>query len=111
MPGHSPGADREVERAKGLGIPVFHDIDALITWCCPGLATMTIYEIWWFSQAKPEYRCAGPSPYGQHHGLKTCAEWHGEHVCYLEAASLQDAMKAATERHPDWQPLPEPECS
>ena len=31
IPGESAGADREVARAKELGIPVFHDLDGL---CC-----------------------------------------------------------------------------
>lgn len=29
MPGHSPGADREVELARELGIPVVYSVDAL----------------------------------------------------------------------------------
>ncbi len=29
IPGHSPGADREVARAIERGIPVFHDVEAL----------------------------------------------------------------------------------
>lgn len=32
VPGHSPGADREVARAAELGIPVFHDFDSLVAW-------------------------------------------------------------------------------
>jgi len=31
IPGESAGADREVARAKELGIPVFHDLNSL---CC-----------------------------------------------------------------------------
>ena len=30
LPGHSPGADREVEEARANGIPVFFSLDALI---------------------------------------------------------------------------------
>jgi hypothetical protein len=29
LPGESPGADREVERAKSLGIPVYYDLAKL----------------------------------------------------------------------------------
>lgn len=32
FPGHSPGADREIEYAKRLGIPVFHDVESVIEW-------------------------------------------------------------------------------
>jgi nucleoside 2-deoxyribosyltransferase len=28
LPGHSPGADREVERARALGLPVFYGVEA-----------------------------------------------------------------------------------
>jgi len=30
LPGHSPGADREVEFAKQMGIPVFFDMEPLV---------------------------------------------------------------------------------
>lgn len=29
LPGHSPGADREVERAHSLGMPVYHGLPSL----------------------------------------------------------------------------------
>jgi nucleoside 2-deoxyribosyltransferase len=32
LPGHSPGADREVARARELGIPVFYAVADVITW-------------------------------------------------------------------------------
>lgn len=32
IPGHSPGADREVAHAEKLGIPVFFDEDLLLEW-------------------------------------------------------------------------------
>lgn len=32
IPGHSPGADREVAHARDLGIPVFTDANALMRW-------------------------------------------------------------------------------
>jgi hypothetical protein len=32
LPGESPGADREVEHARALGIPVVHSVDELAAW-------------------------------------------------------------------------------
>jgi len=32
IPGYSEGADREIEFAKTLGIPVFYDVSALVEW-------------------------------------------------------------------------------
>lgn len=30
LPGHSPGADREVELAKTLGMPIYHSVEACL---------------------------------------------------------------------------------
>lgn len=32
MAGESGGADREVEHAESLGLPLFHDVDAVVAW-------------------------------------------------------------------------------
>jgi hypothetical protein len=32
LPGASPGADREVVRARELGIPVLYSVEAVLTW-------------------------------------------------------------------------------
>lgn len=32
LPGFSPGGDREVERARDLGIPVFHSVEEVEAW-------------------------------------------------------------------------------
>ncbi len=32
LPGESAGADREVERARELGLPIFDDVDKVIRW-------------------------------------------------------------------------------
>jgi hypothetical protein len=32
LPGHSPGADREVDLAVSLGIPIFTKLGDLLTW-------------------------------------------------------------------------------
>jgi hypothetical protein len=32
LPGFSPGGDREVQRAKQLGIQVFHGVDTFLAW-------------------------------------------------------------------------------
>ena len=36
LPGNSPGADREVARAKELGIPVYYGLDAFLAAHCKG---------------------------------------------------------------------------
>ncbi len=68
-----------------------------------------IYEVWWPEPTEPylvrEYRCAGPSGYGQHHGLTECKEYRGPemfHVCYMDSDSIENAMKTASGRHPSW---------
>jgi hypothetical protein len=35
LPGHSPGADREVALAESLGLPVFMSVDEAIRWATP----------------------------------------------------------------------------
>ena len=32
LPGESPGAEREVSRARALGLPVFHTVEEVIAW-------------------------------------------------------------------------------
>lgn len=32
IPGESAGADREVDHAESLGLPVFYDVDAVVAW-------------------------------------------------------------------------------
>jgi len=37
IPGESTGADKEIERMKELGKPVFYDIESLVEWSKTGL--------------------------------------------------------------------------